>query len=73
MLGVNFGISGMLHGFATRIYVCNIIQSIVTLLFHNKTEGMHYLLCFTIIKWPFSLKSVLNRSWKWNASDSIFN
>ena len=48
MIGVNFCIRGMLHGFATRIYVWNIMQSIGTLLFPNKTEGIQYLAVFLL-------------------------
>ena len=46
MLDVNFCITGMPHGLATRIYVCNMEQSIVTLLFLNKTESIHYIVVF---------------------------
>ena len=46
MLDVNFCITGMPHGLATRKYVYNMEQSIVTLLFLNKTESIHYIVVF---------------------------
>ena len=73
MIGVNFCIRGMLHGFAFRIYVWNIMQSIVTLLFPNKTEGIHYLAAFLLrVNGLSALKELLpSTTFNWQSINII--